>query len=161
SAQAVVGEDGTIYVGDHQGRFHAVRPDGTRRFRVDTHGPIWSAAAVTEHAVFVGSDADAVLSAGPANGRAIFRLHTAGDADGAIGIAPDGTLRFAAGRALYATDPDGTLRWRFRARGMFVLSGPAIDGDGTSYIGSTDHHLYAIASDGRLRWDFRADSEIT
>jgi outer membrane protein assembly factor BamB len=161
TAQPIVGEDGTIYVGDHAGRVHAVRPDGTRRFLVNAQGPVWSSAAATEDAIFIGTDADAILSIDPRTGRERFAIRTAGDADSAIGIAPDGTLRFAAGRALYAMDTDGTVRWRFRARGMFVLSSPAIDSDGTAYIGSTDRRLYAIANDGRMRWDHRAGGEIT
>ncbi len=161
TAQAVIAEDGTIYVGDHERQLHAVTPEGERRWIAQTFGPVWSAAAVIGDGVFVGSDADAFLALSRDDGSTRWRVHVDGDADSSIGVAPDGTLRFAAGRDLYAVGTDGELRWRFRARGVFLLSTPAIDDDGTAYIGSIDDHLYAVAADGRMRWSHRTAGDIS
>lgn len=161
NAQAVVGGDGTIYVGTLDRELHAVTPAGERRWVARTHGPVWSAAAITGDTVYVGSDADAFFALSAADGRTRWRIHADGDADSAVSFAPDGTLRITAGRELYAVDPAGAVRWRFRARDLFVLSTPAVDEDGTSYAGSIDDHLYAVAADGRLRWAHRVDGDIS
>lgn len=161
TAQAVVAPDGTIYVGDHARHLHALRPNGERLWVAHTFGPVWSAAAVIGDTVYVGSDADAFFALSRDDGRARFRIHADGDADGSISVAPDGTLRFTAGRDLYALRPDGELLWRFRTRGGFLLSTPAIDEDGTAYVGSLDDHLYAVASDGRMRWSYRTGGDIS
>lgn len=160
TAQPILGSDGTLYVGDQQGRLHAVTASGERRWSTSTSGPVWSAAALVGDAVVVGSDADVVLALAASDGTPRWRLPTDGDADSAISFAPDGTLHFTAGRHLYAVAPDGRIRWRFQARDTFLLSTPAVDVDGTTYVGSIDDHLYAVAADGRMRWDYRAGSEI-
>ncbi|MGE0792076.1 MAG: PQQ-binding-like beta-propeller repeat protein [Sandaracinaceae bacterium] len=162
SAQAVIGEDGTIYVGAHDQRFHALAPDGTERWSAEVHHRAWSAAAILEGGdLVVGSDADALFRFARDDGHPVWRVETEGDADGAVGIGDDGTIYFTGGPHLYAIDADGHVRWRFRARGAFLLSSPAIDSDGTLYIGSIDDHLYAIASDGRMRWDYETGADVS
>jgi outer membrane protein assembly factor BamB len=44
---------------------------------------------------------------------------------------------------LYAINPDGREKWRFEI-GNWVSSSPAIEADGTIYVGSEDSYLYAI-----------------
>ncbi len=161
TAQAVVGTDGTIFVGDHERQMHAIAPDGRRRWMKRTFGPVWSAAAVLDGHVYFGSDADAFFALAAADGATAWRIHVQGDADGAVTVAPDGSLRFTAGSDLYAVRADGTLKWRFRARGPFMLSGPAVDQDGTTYVGSIDDHLYAVAPDGRMRWEYQSGADIS
>ncbi len=52
---------------------------------------------------------------------------------------------------LIAVYPDGSLKWRYKTGGL-VWSTPAIDEDGTIYIGTFDDKLYAINPDGTLKW---------
>jgi len=69
-------------------------------------------------------------------------------------IGPDGTIYIGStDSALYAVNPDGTLKWRFLTGG-WVRSSPAIAPDGTIYIGSCDSSLYAVNPDGTLRWRY-------
>lgn len=161
TAQAVVGSDGTIFVGDHERQMHAITPDGERRWMKPAFGPVWSAAAVIDDVLYFGSDADAFFALAADTGTPAWRIHVQGDADSAVSVAPDGTLRFTAGTDLYALGSDGNVRWRFRGRGPFMLSGPAVDQDGTAYVGSIDDHLYAIAADGRMRWEYRTGGDIS
>ena len=64
-------------------------------------------------------------------------------------IAEDGTIIVGSGDDyLYAINPDGTLRWKYKTDGG-LQSSPAIGSDGTVYIASVRHDgsggtLYAI-----------------
>jgi len=48
---------------------------------------------------------------------------------------------------------EGTQKWAF-STGYYVESSPAIEDDGTIYVGSYDAHLYAINPDGTEKWAF-------
>jgi len=48
---------------------------------------------------------------------------------------------------------DGSLKWQY-ATGGAIYSSPAIDADGTIYVGSDDHYLHAINPDGSLKWKY-------
>ena len=65
-------------------------------------------------------------------------------------LCADGTVYVGSndGR-LYALNPDGTLKWRFRT-GEVGRSSPAVGADGTVYCGSYDGGLYAIRGDSPL-----------
>jgi len=60
------------------------------------------------------------------------------------------------GRSPYgATGGAGVEKWKFRMEGM-VTSSPAIDKNGTIYIGSTsDYCLFAVYSNGTEKWQFK------
>ena len=54
----------------------------------------------------------------------------------------------------------GTVLWEFRTGG-YLSSSPAIDSDGTVYVGSWDHKLYAINSKtGGKLWEFETDYRV-
>ncbi len=162
TAQPVMGADGTIYVPAHDHALHAVSPEGEPGWRAQLHQRAWAAALVLDDGdVVVGSDADAFFRLRADDGAVAWRVRTEGDADGAPAVAADGTIYFTAGPHVYAVDGDGEVQWRFQARGPFLLSSPAIDSDGTLYIGSIDDHVYAIAPDGRMRWEYETEGDIS
>jgi len=53
----------------------------------------------------------------------------------------------------------GNLRWSFET-GHHVISSPAINFDGTIYVGSDDNKLYAIHPNGTKKWNFITDSSV-
>ena len=53
---------------------------------------------------------------------------------------------------LYAINPDGTLKWKFKTDG--IVSSPTVSIGGTIYVGSFDYYLYAINPDGTQKWKF-------
>ena len=65
-------------------------------------------------------------------------------------IGKDGTLYVGYDdEYLYAINPDGTLKWKFKTEGI-IYSSPAIGKDGTVYVCSDS--LYAISPNGSLEW---------
>ncbi len=157
-AQPVVDREGRIYVGSLDGKFYALSARGGERWRADLGGPVYSTAAVdADGHVYVGSDAR-VFTSFTSSGDVRWRIRTEGDADTGVTISPQGLIHFAAGNELWAVEADGTVRWRFMARGK-IFSTPAVDDDGTVYVGSQDDHLYAIAPDGRVRWSYRTGGD--
>jgi len=57
------------------------------------------------------------------------------------------------GKSPYSGPAAPQARWSFQA-GSWVFSSPAIDEDGTVYIGANDTQLYAINPDGSEKWHF-------
>ncbi len=160
-AQPILGPRRRVYVGSFGGTIYALDARGRELWKRDLGGPIYSTPYVAPNgAVFVGSDAG-FLYALDENGEILFRLATEAEADTGVvpGSGRDGLLHFAAGRDLWAITREGRVRWRFRARSK-IFTTPAIDNDGTIYVGSQDDRLYAIASDGDLRWTFTAGGDI-
>lgn len=65
-------------------------------------------------------------------------------------VAQDGTIYAnSRARALFALNPDGTVKWRIRSRSD---SSPALGPDGTIYVTTYLGELRAIAPDGREVW---------
>ncbi len=79
------------------------------------------------------------------------------EADGghsSVAIGADGTIyNGASDTYLYATNPDGTLKWKFKT-GDDIWGSPVIGFDDVIYIYSTDGYLYAVNPDGTEKWKF-------
>lgn len=48
---------------------------------------------------------------------------------------------------------EGSLKWKFQTN-SFIWSSPAIGGDSTIYVGSSDGNLYAVNPNGTKKWAF-------
>jgi hypothetical protein len=55
-------------------------------------------------------------------------------------------------RSLFTSPQKPKLKWVFTAG--VRLSSPAIGGDGTIYVASSDKKLYAVNPDGTMKWSF-------
>lgn len=163
--QAVVGRDGTIYVGSRDRHVYALSSSGgSVIWRRDLGGDVYSSPALHTDAggrerLYVGSDANFFFVLDAADGEVLVHLRTEGDLDTGIVVADDGTAYFGAGQELWAVAPDGRVRFRFRARDK-IFSSPSLDDDGTVYVGSQDDRLYALTAEGQLRWSFTARNDI-
>jgi len=77
-------------------------------------------------------------------------------------IGSDGIIYVGSGDGyLYAINPDGTLKWKYRAWGS-VDSSPAIGSDGIIYVGSQIGYcgLHAINPDGTLKWKYQTVNNV-
>ena len=58
------------------------------------------------------------------------------------------------GQSQYAGAQAGIFSWSYRAAGPWVYSSPAIDSDGTIYVGADDNRLYSFGSTGIFFWSY-------
>ena len=138
----VIGSDGTIYFGSHDGYLYAVNPDGTQKWKFDAGPPRYDARW----------DVSKAIMATPA-------------------IAADGTIYiYSSANYLFAVNPDGTEKWKiYMLWGNDFWSSPIIGDNGTIYIGSAnsqstdgfDAGLHAINPDGTEKWRFENTCGVT
>lgn len=152
SSQLVVALDGSLVFGSHDGLVYAVSPARDAiAWRFSTGDRVYPTPLVhPDGRVYVGSDSDRFYSLTP-RGRLGVGLATDDDADTSAVVVPDGTMRFAAGRALYSVDPELTVRWRLDFGGK-VFSSPAASSDGTVFVGCQDNGVYSVNAEGGVRW---------
>jgi outer membrane protein assembly factor BamB len=106
--------------------------------------------------VFVGDynedDLFSSLRAYSADGDLLWSRPVDGSPMGSIAIGPGTMVVGATNEGVYAFSPDGDLLWTYEGE-ISTLSGgrPAIDGEGTTYIGISGG-LHAIRRDGTLKW---------
>lgn len=158
SAQAVALDDATLLFGAHDGVLYAGDLSGALRWRANLVDRIYTTPLVTESAVYVGSDADRMVSLTP-RGHISVALGTDDDADTSANRSDDGAIYFTAGRTLYRVDADMTVRWRTVFGGK-LYSAPALFDDGTVVLGCQDDHIYAVNPDGRIRWQFSTGGDV-
>ncbi len=94
-----------------------------------------------------------------------WRFYMDGWLDDGPTISNEGTIYFGGSYGglpyyLYAINPDGSEKWKFKTNGLILGSSPAIDENGTIYIGSWDTRLYAINPDGTEKWRFPSGGSI-
>jgi len=158
----VIGEDGTLYFGDHDDYLYAVNPDGTEKWRYKTGMWIWSAPAIDEDGTIYVTSYDDYLHAVNPDGTEKWKFDAGASITTSPAIADDGTIylgTMTSGQRIYAVNPDGTEKWHYNT-GYLITSDPAIGDDGTIYIGSGDDYLYAMNRNGTLKWRFKTGDII-
>lgn len=160
----VIAPDGTIYLCGHDGKVHAVGPDGVKRWTVevgDCHG---SPALATDGTVYVGSERTGRFYALRTDGLVSWELEVGGPIESSPAVGADGTIYFGADDGkLYAVSPGGAKKWELQTAGP-IISSPAISGGrkggvggcapGVILVGSRDGKLYAVSTDGALQWSY-------
>lgn len=97
---------------------------------------------------------------GPQEGKVEWMFETGRSVYSSPAIGPDHTIYFGSNdSSLYAVNPDGSLRWKFKTDVPIVQSHPLISSDETIYFaswGSSIGYYYALFQDGTLRWKTQA-----
>ncbi len=159
-ASPVLGYDGTIYVGGHNLKFHAVSPYGKLLWTFSTRDINRNSSAIALDGTIYFPSADYSLYALSKNGELKWVFRTDGRVNSSPAIGDDGTIYFGShDKHLYALNKNGSLKWKVLL-GLISASSPSISSDGTIYIGSYDRHLYAVNKDGSIKWKFKADSGL-
>ncbi len=178
-----IAEDGTVYVIAPDDYLYAVK-DGKEKWRFPLKWnsiDFWTSATIgSDGTIYVGSarteDTDTTLIAGfyalTPEGKEKWHYAIDAGVTSAPAIAKDGTIyvngnvlkKTASGATaegyLFAFNPDGILKWRFRFQD-WVESSPSIAADGTVYTGSKEGRVYALnPADGSKKWEFVAGDGI-
>ena len=162
NSSPAVGSDGTIYVGSHDDKLHAINSDGSFKWAYTTVGyDVNSSPAVgSDGTIYVGSNDDK-LHAINSDGTSKWSYTTLGDVSSSPAIGSDGTIYVGShDDKLHAINSDGSFKWDYTTVGYDVNSSPAVGSDGTIYVGSNDDKLYAINADGTLKWSYTTGGDV-
>lgn len=114
-----------------------------------------------DYAIIAGREeiAELLKSAGPEAGEIIFCFEADGQIISTPGFGQDGTIYFGTQNAsLYAVDPDGNLKWKWKYDGwgpQAFESSCAIGEDGTIYVAddiAIPNYFFALSPEGEKKW---------
>jgi PQQ-like domain len=156
-AAPVVTSSGSIIV-PRQNFLHSISSGGSPEWELQlTSGSLGQAALATDGTIYVG-DSESVLYAVDSSGSKKWQFDATGSVTGSPVIDSEGVVYFSAGDAVYAVNPDGSLKWRFSPiPHIYFYTGPTLAADGTLYVGS-ETALLALHSDGTLKWNLHVYS---
>jgi outer membrane protein assembly factor BamB len=167
-----VGENGWIYVMDHDYKVYAFTASGALAWTFDDFDYSFVKRDMGQRTPAIGADgtvyvgADGLYALDPETGERRWHfIRPPGQRECIASpvIAEDGTVFVVIGEdTLYAVNPNGTRAWAFGFDNEDELSfaTPAIDAGGVVYVPTERHSeskVYAINSDGTLRWKYQVD----
>lgn len=138
------------------------------QWKISTSGGIHGAPAVTDRAVYFGSDDMSLYAVDKRTGKQLWKYTTAGAIRSEPAVTGNKILFNSADGNIYAVDQkNGGLLWTFKTGGEqhydlwdYYLSSPVADG-GALYSGSGDSSVYAIdIESGKLRWRFKTGGVV-
>lgn len=150
------GKDGIIYVrGDD---LYAFTPDGKLKW---THkiGTFSVSDPVIGRDGLIYTSSNGVLGVNPEGERKVFFVPE--ESSSKFAVAKDGTV-YTVGldgsrlNVLFAYRPDGTERWRFKAKKP-SFNAPTIGKNGEIYL-SVENGLQVLTPEGSLKWEFLVES---
>lgn len=175
-ASAMVGNDGTIYVGAARNRnlsspnlisaFYAINSDGTERWHYEISAGVTSAPALAnDGTIYINgnvegadkSTTEAYLFALTSDGKLKWKFKMQDWVESSPSVGNDGIVYTGSKEGkVYALNSDGTLKWKFSANDG-IDGTPAIGKDGTIYVGSWDNNFYALNPNGTLKWSYEVE----
>jgi outer membrane protein assembly factor BamB len=155
-----LGPDGTIYA-ISGGYVRVIDPNGAFRLAVKPGRKyLPGVAADAQGRIYATSD-NGTISAYSSGGDFVWSATTDGDAATPLLISADGQALYAGtGKErldAYAAS-DGHRLWSVPLGG--IPGAPALGGDGTIYVGSSDGALHAIGADGAARWSYPSNGWV-
>ena len=156
SSSPALGQDGMVYIGSFDYKFHAINSTGHEVWYFKTPGYVESSAVLTvwnKHPVIYLTSFKGVYAL-THNGTLIWNFNTNDLLSSSPALGSDGTV-FITSRDnyLYALNPNGgTLKWKFAAS-WHIFPTPAVGADNTVYFGASDGIFYAVnGNTGALIW---------
>ena len=140
-----IGDDGTIYA--TSGILYALNPDGTLAWSYETGSSTYSPTVGPDGTVYVAPGSR--LCAIEPGGQLMWSYSTSERVYTPI-IDRHGTVYAGIGKyaspnnRVMAFNADGTVKWSYPLGGIPHCNSPAIDAQGTLYLGTSDGKLYAI-----------------
>ena len=155
-----IADDGTIYVGDWDGRLSALNQNGSLKWQIYHSGEFASSPVIGEDGtIYLGHSGGCLFAINP-DGTDKWHYQTGDYINSGPAFGEDDTIYVgSADNYLYALYPNGTLRWRYLTGGV-IKGHPSIAPDGTIYVPSFDGYLYALHPDGTLIWKISTGTEV-
>jgi outer membrane protein assembly factor BamB len=160
------GFDGTIYAGNTNFNYYAIRPDGSLKWTYETGSNNWSNAAIADDGTIFWGSNDTYIRAVDLQGKEKWNSMTLGFIAASAAIGSDGTVYIGSFDSyLYALDPHtGKVLWKFKTNdhiyASVALGHDALGQTDAIYFGSTDGVFYALNPDGSLKWRFDVGDPI-
>ena len=169
--------DGTIYIFSTDKHLYAINPDGTKKWEFQLGGVgiiAFSPAIGAGGTIYIGSW-DKYLYAINPDGTLKWKYEANLSISSSPTIGPNETIYVGVDNAgigyLLALKADGSEKFRcfLNYDGGQIISSPAIDANGTIYVGSSngmfyvnskDYKFYAIDPDGTVKWEYQTDDPI-
>jgi len=162
NSSPALSDNGTIYIGNDDGKVYALNPDGSFKWSFQSGAGITNSSPTIgdDGTIYIGSS-DYKIYAINTDGSLNWEYETEGEVFSSPAIADDGTIYLGSvDGKVYALYPDGSPKWSYQTGGK-VESSPAIADDGTIYFGSVDGKVYALNHpDGTLKWHYQTASYI-
>ncbi|MFI5397655.1 MAG: PQQ-binding-like beta-propeller repeat protein [Candidatus Binatia bacterium] len=161
-----IGYDGTLYAGNTNFNYYAIRPDGGLQWTYETGANNWSIAGLGDDGTLYWGSNDTLIRAVRPDGKERWTKRTWGFIAASAAIGSDGTVYLGSFDSyFYALDADtGAVRWTFKTNDHIYTSaalGAGMDGKTNAiYFGSTDGSLYALDPDGKLLWKYDTGDPI-
>jgi outer membrane protein assembly factor BamB len=170
-----VDKNGNIYVGSDDGFLYAINSDGSLRWRYEVGNKIRSSPGIGYNGTIYFGANDGYLYALTSDGKLKWKFETEHKFDenlervewkvesspaigmdgtiyiGSIYVGHDYWLGLMYYSYLYAINPDGSQKWRYKTESN-INNAPSIGPNGKVYVSGGP--LYAINSDGTLRWKY-------
>lgn len=123
------------------------------RFQADADA-IRSRPALASDGTVYAIDVNGHLYALAPDGGLIWIFNLGGTGPGNVSVGPDGTIYTGNSVAIFALEPNGTLKWKFnQSPGALILLGPNVGPDGNIYAVSTEGvGVLSLTPQGSLRW---------
>ncbi|MHA1811873.1 MAG: outer membrane protein assembly factor BamB family protein, partial [Candidatus Thorarchaeota archaeon] len=165
-----IGENGWIYVMDHDYKVYALSPEGTLIWTFDDFEYTFVKRDMGQRTPAIGADgtvyvgADGLYALDPETGEPRWHFIRPPGTRECIAspiVGDDNTIYVTIGQdTLYAINPDGSRKWAFGFDNPYELTfaTPAIDASGVIYVPTEaytgESKVYAISQDGTLRWKY-------
>jgi len=162
-ASPVLGEDGAIYIGNIEGEFVSIHPNGTKNWIYES-GDIYSTAIIDVNGtIYFGSD-DRYFYALERNGTLKWRYLANGPISSSPVINPESGILYFGDEAnyLYALNTNGNLLQQKKLSDE-IWSPLAIDNEGKIlFTGTLDGYFYAInANTMATLWSFNTSDFVS
>jgi parallel beta-helix repeat protein len=161
---AVIGSDGTIYIGGNDGVLYVFSPEGVLKWTWTTRSPIFGSPTIgSDGTIYITNYLNSTTYAISPSGTLLWKFIT-GDYN--LGSSPvigsDGTIYIAVTNettgTLYAISPSGTFKWKY-TMGLIYGTSPVIGSDGSIYMVDYDGIMYALNPDGTLKWSYKLQTQ--
>ena len=147
--------DSTLIVA-RQSFLHSISTSGNRSWQLEFTPGVSLAAIGPDATIYVG-DGRSGLYAIDSSGSTKWQFDGGGFLGSAV-VDTAGIIYFTDGEALYAVNPDGTLKWRYsKQQQPHFITSPTLAVDGTIYVGA-EFGLLAFNPEGTLKWNLRVYS---